>query len=399
MNTNLRPGLWSIAVVAASAWQLGFAQAQESLPIAKVGEPTAAIAPRSEPKGGDSSDAAKIEAAVELVQERNASGAVKIEREMTQDASGDYVLHGAWRYYDENGRLIIDGRFVQGQREGLWRRFYRASEAVQLTTAPYKDFSRPLISAATFRAGRMHGTWTITDSQDRKVHEIELDNGERDGPAIWYYPSGGVFAVAHYEHGSPNGEMIQFAADGVVIATETYERGRKISKRTEYHDEAHQVKQEMTFLHSELTSKTPDNWDTLELATFEVRGRDQRHGPYSIWHANGQLARQGEFDLDAPVGGLNAWYSNGQKQLEGTYVDGRQEGVWTWWHANGQKAASGEYHDARPHGKWLWWNATGELAHKTDFSRSRPVVSAAEAIDELRAANLPAADAAAPLRQ
>src|SRR5262249_14919010 len=151
-----------------------------------------------------------------------------------------------WRYYDENGRLIIDGRFVHGEREGLWRRFYRASEAALLDTEPYKSFARPLISAATFHSGRMQGKWTVTDSKQRTVHEIELARGERSGAATWYYPSGAVMIAANYERGLMHGDTTRLAPDGTATEIESYEHGRKIFKKSEYYDDAPQAKKRET---------------------------------------------------------------------------------------------------------------------------------------------------------
>src|SRR5262245_49211877 len=65
---------------------------------------------------GDSSSLTEGEAppesdsVVEVIKERYPSGAIKIEREVTQDGEGNYLLHGAWRHFDDKGHLIIDGR-------------------------------------------------------------------------------------------------------------------------------------------------------------------------------------------------------------------------------------------------------------------------------------------------
>ena len=353
-------------------------ETQESTPA----PPTTGIEPAPVPEA---------DVVVELVKERFPGGAIKIEREMAQDATGNYQLHGAWRHYDEQGRLIIDGRYIHNQKDGLWRRFYHGDEAPLLLTAPYKDFTSPFISSATFHAGAIHGKWTISDSKQRKVHELEFCDGERHGKATWYYPNGAIMLQARYEHGLANGDVIQFAADSTVIAKESYQNGRKLAPKVEYFDQAQQVKkQEVTYLHAMLVVKTPDNWDTATLASFDNRGQDERHGPFATWHSNGQLAKQGEFRYNQPVGKINYWYSNGQKQTEGTYLDGRQEGVWTWWHENGQKAITGEYRDAQPVGKWSWWTAAGKVAQRADLSHERPVVgTTSESGTETREAKVP----------
>jgi antitoxin component YwqK of YwqJK toxin-antitoxin module len=147
--------------------------------------------------------------------------------------------------------------------------------------------------------------------------------------------------------------------------------------------------------------KTPDSWETCTLATFEQRGTDERHGPFTAWHRNGQPSRQGEYRYNLPVGKISYWFDNGQKQMEGMYVDGRQEGVWTWWHANGQKSITGEYHDANPVGKWAWWQANGKIAQRADLSAEKPLTSPVptpEQGGEAREAKLQLFEPGLPLR-
>jgi antitoxin component YwqK of YwqJK toxin-antitoxin module len=361
----------------------------EGKPADAAGSAPASPAPPT--ASNEPSAVPEADVVVELIKERYPGGAIKVEREMTQDASGNYHMHGAWRHFDEQGRLIVDGKYVQNQKDGLWRRFYHGDESPLLMTAPYKDFTAPFISSATFHNGAMHGKWTITDSKQRKVHELEFCDGERHGKATWYYPNGAIMLQARYEHGRANGDIIQFAPDSSIIAKESYQSGRKLAPKVEFYDQAQQVKrQEVTYLHAMLVVKTPDNWETATLASFESRGQDERHGPFMTWHSNGQIAKQGEFRYNQPVGKINYWFANGQKQTEGTYLDGRQEGVWTWWHENGQKAITGEYRDAQPVGKWSWWTAAGKIAQRADLSHDRPVVGAnSEATSEVREAKQP----------
>jgi len=340
------------------------------------------------------------DAVIEVIKERYPNGAIKIEREVTQDGEGNYLLHGAWRHFDDKGHLIIDGRLLRNRKEGVWRRFYRGDEVPLLASAPYKDFTAPFVSAATFHADRLHGRWTISDGRQRKVHEIEFTDGERHGKAIWYYPSGTVMLEAIYEHGSVNGDVLKFAPDSSLLGRENFQTGRKLAPKVEFYDAAQQVKKlEAVYLHALLVIKTPDSWERGALAVFENRGHDERHGAFALWHPNGQLARQGEFRYDHPVGPVNYWFANGQKQLEGQYVDGKQQGVWTWWHENGQKAITGEYHDGAAVGQWSWWNAAGKVAQKTDLTGERAAVpQTPEAETELREAKLQLVEPGLPKR-
>jgi antitoxin component YwqK of YwqJK toxin-antitoxin module len=390
MTIFFRNGRWSLAALvslAATAMTLPAQQPLSGVQVAEAVpakpaelEPTPAAAPQASAAAKISdapadAAAAGADSAIEVIKERYPSGAVKIEREMIQDAEGNYLMHGAWRQYDEQGRLIIDGRLEHNRKEGLWRRFYRGDETQLFFSPPYKDFKAPFISTASFHADALEGTWTITDAQQRKIHELQFTGGHRDGQAIWYYPSGAVMLQTQYELGSVTGEVVKYAPDGAVIAREQFQAGRKLGPKVEYHEGGQFKKQEVGYLHAQLVVKAPDSWEQGKLATFETRGHDERHGSFIVWHANGQIARQGEFRYDLPVGKVAYWFSNGQQQLEGQYVDGRQEGPWTWWHENGQKAITGEYRDAKPIGQWSWWTASGKLSQKADLTQQNSLAA------------------------
>lgn len=60
-----------------------------------------------------------------------------------------------------------------------------------------------------------------------------------------------------------------------------------------------------------------------------------RHGLFTTFHQNGQLAS------------------------EGNYIDGVEEGVWRDFHENGHIAAEGRYEKGQEAGQWLYWSSNG----------------------------------------
>ncbi|QDU27443.1 MORN repeat variant [Anatilimnocola aggregata] len=306
----------------------------------------------------------------ELVKERFANGTIKAEREMAQDRDGNFVLHGVYRQYDERGQIVCEGTHEQGQAVGTWKRYYRGGDAALLATAPYKDFQAPFTSQASFVDGQLHGKWTISDAKQRKISEIDFANGNRHGKAAWFYPNGTLLSQAAYDHGRVHGDVMKWGTDASLLGKETFTHGRKLAPKVDYYDAEHK-RSEIFYLHAPLVVKTTDDFHAATLAVFEIRGQDEKFGSFRIWHANGQLARQGEFRYNLPVGKASWYYSNGQKQMEGTYVDGKQDGTWTWWHQNGIKQIAGDYRDGVPVGKWSWWKETGKLAQRSDMTATK----------------------------
>jgi antitoxin component YwqK of YwqJK toxin-antitoxin module len=103
-------------------------------------------------------------------------------------------------------------------------------------------------------------------------------------------------------------------------------------------------------------------------------GADERHGPWSSWHPNGQRQLEGTYDHDLQVGLFTWWHANGQKNLEGRFIKGKQDGPWVWWYDNGQKSIQGEYAKGNPTGRWTWWDEDGRVAQSADLSGTEGVV-------------------------
>src|SRR5215469_2449125 len=102
---------------------------------------------------------------IEVIRERFPNGSIRIEREVTQDADGNYVNHGSWKMFDERGTILAEGHYRNGERDGTWNRWYRVKEAELFTKVPYSQFTGPFVSQASFRNGKLHGKWAIYDSK------------------------------------------------------------------------------------------------------------------------------------------------------------------------------------------------------------------------------------------
>lgn len=331
----------------------------DGAPLPQASEPAATPAPKS------------ANVSTELIKERWPNGAIKVEREVAQDREGNFVQHGVYRQYDERGLLVCEGTHEQGQASGLWKRTYHSAAHAQLFgTVPYKDFVAPYSSQASFEDGQLDGKWIITDAKSRKISEIEFSAGQRHGKAAWYYPNGTLLSQATYDRGRVHGDVMKWGPDASLLGKESYTHGRKLAPKVDFYDPEHK-RSEVFYLHAPMVVKTPDNFTTATLATFEQRGQDEKYGTFRVWHANGQLARQGEFRYNLPVGKATWYYANGQKQMEGDYVDGKQEGIWTWWHTTGLKQIEGEYKEGTAVGKWQWWKEDGKLAQKSNLTATR----------------------------
>lgn len=311
----------------------------------------------------------------ETIKERFPNGKVKIERDVTQDSAGNYLNHGSWKMWDEAGRIVAQGQYRYGNRTGTWIRWYRSvSEATLLRAAPYKDFAGPFVSQATFENDKLNGFWTIYDGKLRKISQWRFVDGHRHGLSVWWHGNGRKMREIEFRDGDIDGHLIEWGSEGSVVTRESYQGGRKLAQKTAFYPGNKQKKSEGMYLFAKDSEKTPDDWWNCKLATTAKAGEDERHGPWSSWHTNGQRQLEGTYDHDLQVGLFTWWHDNGQKALEGRYLNGKQDGPWVWWYDNGQKSIQGEYAKGNPTGRWTWWAEDGRVAQSADLSHSEGVV-------------------------
>ena len=330
----------------------------------------------------------------ELIQERYENRRVKIERQVTQDESHNYINHGSWKMWDREGRMLVEGSYDHDQRVGLWVRFYYDREAAVLQSEPFSTARPPFISQAMFTNDKLDGVWLIFDGNKTKLCQIEFANGQRNGLMTWWYPSGRKMREAMFVDGVISGELMEWTSDGQVAKRETYIDGRQLTNKTElYPDQS--KRSEGSYLHAKMSTVSADDWWNLEFARFNLVGSMVKHGTWITWYQNGQRKYQGQYEQDKPTGQFTWWHPNGQKSLEARYIDGKEQGTWTWWHENGQKSVEGSYVSGHAENEWFWWADNGKLADKVNFSdpnRSQHVtapVSDGDSILESPSASLP----------
>ena len=307
---------------------------------------------------------------VEVVQERYPNGAIKIRREMTLDAAGNYILHGQWTMFDVQGNVLAAGSYENNQRHGAWTRQHSSRDAELFSSQPYRDFQAPFTSQATFKNGQLHGTWTILDSQKRKVSEWEFVDGKRSGVSTWFFASGKKMKETHYTEGLLDGQAVSWDLSGKVVANDVYQQGRKLALKTAKSPNGGKTS-EGYYLFAKEIVEAADDWWNAQPAKYTKIGNDDRHGRWTSWYPNGQKEYEGAYEKDLRSGQFTWWYENSQVRVIGSYKDGKPTGDWSWWHENGQKSASGQYREGEPSGAWAYWNPDGRLRQKSDFAEGQ----------------------------
>jgi len=327
---------------------------------------------------------------VETIRERYPDGKIRIERNVTLDADGNYVNHGVWRLHSPNETIVAEGQYDMGQRVGSWTRWLGRNDAPVFKQFPFNRFKPPFASQVNFTQGVMDGEWLIVDADNNKVMQVSLTQGKRNGLVTTWLPNGKIYRQASYDQGVPVGDVLEAdSKTGELKRIATYVDGRRIVTKTAHYRRTRNrrgkelKKSEEMFLAATTVEKTPDNFWNVQLAEYESQGKDLRHGPSKMWFENGQLQVEGFYQMDKRSGTFSYWYANGQVAATGEFVDDLPSDVWVWWHENGQKAAVGNYREGSLIGDWRWWNDDGMLAQEKSYRGNEATASNPKEVLEL----------------
>ena len=302
---------------------------------------------------------------VEVIRERYPNRRIKIEREVKQDDQKNYHNHGSWKFWDENGNLMVEGRYDNGIRQGIWKRWHTRKDSRLFSQYPYSSYAEPFISQTEFNEGEMDGNWVIYDGKQRKISQWSFLNGQRDGLSMWWHPNGKQLREITYKDGDIHGEILEYTEAGVLSSKSSFEHGRMLAPRIEKYKDGAKKTQGM-YLHARIVLKENDDWWNAAPAVFTSTGKDERHGEWLSWYQNGQQESRGFYKNDKADGTFVWWYSNGQRSSEGNYILDRQDGTWIWWHENGQKSVEGSYASGEQMGRWTMWSEKGRVTQASE---------------------------------
>ena len=334
----------------------------------ELGQPTLAFPQETMEQIPMSVEDAEEDSRLETIKQRYPDGKVQILRHVNQDADGNFVNQGSWKWKSRSGRILADGNYEDGLMDGLWRRLHPADSPGIFREAIFRQARGPFLSVATYKKGKLHGTWTIFTAQRIKLFEMQYEEGQRHGTATWWSPNGGVTRVVHFEKGLIDGEIIEYDQYQRPKKVAEYKKGQRVYSKVTWHRKDRKETEEW-YLGPKLVLEHEDNWWDAQPADYVSTGQEYREGPSRAWFDNGQLQAEGFFKDGMRDGTFQLWHANGQKRLVAHFNEDREVAVWRWWHPNGIKSIEGKYQDGLPAGEWVWWNQKGSVERRGDIDQ------------------------------
>ena len=245
---------------------------------------------------------------------------------------------GMWKFYYQNGQVAYEVGFDVGQRSGVWREWHWLS-------SPKVD--------GTYKDGKRTGTW-------REFHN-----------------NGVVSATGDYRSDKKQGDWEQTWYSGSFWRRLTYDKGMSPDQ-----------------LENQCRDDLSGTWDAnlkkrevgcmVCRVSAESGNKKLRVGRWRWWHPNGQIEREGDFELGEAHGIWRQYNHEGKLTLEGTYERGKRIGLWRGFYPSGalqyegrfneEGGGEGEwvtyregqsvesrgiYQEGARTGLWGWWHADG----------------------------------------
>ena len=147
------------------------------------------------------------------------------------DKSGEKCLN---KTYAPNGRVIATGYYVNQKKEGEWKYFDRNSGQLLLLednkggkvhgwSKLYNPNNGKLAEETQFVDGQPEGVCRKYSDTGVLQMECQYRQGQLNGPCKTYFPNTALKEEGQYVNGRKSGEWKTYNEDGDLLVTETFE--------------------------------------------------------------------------------------------------------------------------------------------------------------------------------
>ena len=130
------------------------------------------------------------------------------------------LRQGLWQKKQDNGRLLYEGYFKDGEPVGEWKRYHPGGQLKALIeykgdtayTQLFDEWHNKL-AEGNYVDQQKEGIWKVYRNNQLVLDETYV-NGVKSGVAHQYYETGEVMEESHWENGKKNGDFELFYPSG-----------------------------------------------------------------------------------------------------------------------------------------------------------------------------------------
>jgi len=225
--------------------------------------------------------------------------------------------------FDEQGRLIFTGGYIEGLAVGI-HRFYDTTETVE-NAYLYNEQGQKISEGIIDEQGRRRGAWIDFYTSGEIRTKGTYANNLRSGSWTYYFRSGGVEQKGRFDRGRYQGIWTWYYANGDVWREESYFNGREDGIFVEY-DPAGNILTQGDYISGEKEGE----W-TYQVGDHQEKGKyviGLREGEWTYYFKDGKIKYEGVYSQGNPDKRHKYFYPSGVLKEEQYYEMGIREKNW-----------------------------------------------------------------------
>lgn len=225
---------------------------------------------------------------------------------------------GVHRHYDKNGNV---------------------------TSGELYDIGGTLVGQGiTLENGDKSGQWIFFYPTGKKESEGLFEKGQKEGLWKYYYPDGTLKQTGYFRHDKFNGLWEFYSESGDLLTKEEYENGQRNGLSVEYDDEGNKIMEGM----------------------YE---NDLKQGVWTI--KIGSLVTTGTYQYGEKIDVWKSTYVGGGKAFKGNYVAGRAQGKHFYYYKNGQVEHEEQWKNGQAVKTWNYYQENGTLKYAIYYKNGK----------------------------
>lgn len=192
--------------------------------------------------------------------------------------------------------------------------------------------------------GKKYGSWEKYDDKTL-LWKARFYNGEPLGDFIYYHPNGQIERTLHYYPNSPKVSCVSYYTNGVKSSEGIFINKEKDGKWLYYNANGVLIAEE--------------NYE-----------KGKKHGKFKLFSGtDGVLLEEETWNNHIKDGAFHAYYIDGSLRIKMNYVKGKMHGDFENYYEDGTIWNKGQYKDDFRNGTWVNYNRTGQEIKEEKIER------------------------------
>ncbi|MFH1159366.1 MAG: hypothetical protein V1733_00250 [bacterium] len=288
----------------------------------------------------------------------------RLDKETIHENYVNDVKEGYTRYELPDGTKKMDIPFVKGLEQGIGKGYSPDGEVITITEYK-KGFIVDRMKINRWdKNGQKQGKW-ITFWENGKIKtEGTFRDDRKNGYFKEYSEKGDLIAIAKYIDGAlqPEAEEIQklevekeYYADGKIKKTSLYRNGILEGVSREFSPEG-------------VMTKAIEYHEGIKSGEGLVLEDGSRTGHWREFYPDSALKAEGDYENGNKTGSWKFYHPNGKMEQTGVYnKQGKPEGTWKWYHDNGQLQREEIYYHGEKDGLSEEFDENGTLIEQGEY--------------------------------